>query len=115
MASELSLGEGISLPRPSRTQSSGSRLRSAPATPFSALLHAVARDETAPVRDDRPARLRPHPGAGKRSFEGIDLEHEPQQKRSRSLLLSDMVHEPQPQQLSYRPGSAGEICWHRIL
>ena len=107
MASELSLGEGISLARTSRTQSSGSRLRSAPATPFSALLHAVARDGSVPVPEDRPARLRSLSGAGKRSLEGIDLEQEPQQKRSRSLLLPEMVHEPQ--QLSYRPNSAGAV------
>ncbi|KAK9868199.1 hypothetical protein WJX84_001531 [Apatococcus fuscideae] len=105
IASELSLGEGVGRARPSRTQSSGSRLRSAPATPFSALLHAVARDGSVPAHQNEPARHGSFPGAGKRRLEVADLEPAPQQKRSRSLLLPEMIHDSQ--QLSYRPVSAG--------
>ena len=107
IVSELSLGEGIGRARPSRTQSAGSRLKSAPATPFSALLHAAARTGPAPGLEERMPRVGSFPGAGKRILDPADLEHGPQQKRARTMLLPEMIHDSQ--QMSYRPTETGTL------
>ena len=108
IASELSLGEGVGRARPSRTQSTGTRLKSAPATPaFSALLHAVARDGPAQGPEQKMPRVGSFPGAGKRVLEAADLEQGPQQKRARTILLPEMIHDSQ--HMSYRPSAPGML------
>ncbi|KAK9833931.1 hypothetical protein WJX74_010135 [Apatococcus lobatus] len=105
IASELSLGGGIGRARPSRTHSTGTRVKSAPATPLTALLHAVARDGPGQGPDQKLARVGSFPGAGKRCLESADMEHGPQQKRSRTMLLPEMIHDSQ--HMSYRPSASG--------
>lgn len=107
IVSELSLGEGIGRARPSRTQSAGSRLKSAPATPFSALLHAAARNGPAPGLEEKMPRVGSFPGAGKRLLDPTDLELGPQQKRARTMLLPEMIHDSP--QMSYRPTEPGTL------
>ena len=110
IASELSLGEGVGRARPTRTQSTGTRLKSAPATPaFSALLHAVARDGPAQGPEQKMPRVGSFPGAGKRILEAADLEHGPQQKRARTILLPEMIHDSQ--HMSYRPSAPGMVLY----